>query len=91
MEGDGKFWLTVGEKNGRVYVSIRDNGVGMSQDVIQKVLDGEWRPDENVTNSNGVGMDNVIARLRLYHKRDDVMEIHSAGENLGTEFIVYVQ
>ncbi len=91
MEGDGKIWLTVGEKNGKVYVSIRDNGVGMSQDVIRKVLDGEWRPDENVTNSNGVGMDNVIARLRLYHKRDDVMEIHSAGENLGTEFIVYVQ
>ncbi len=91
MEGDGKIWLTVGEKDGRVYVSIRDNGVGMSQDVIQKVLDGEWRPDDNVKNSNGVGMDNVIARLRLYQKRDDVMEIHSAGENLGTEFIVYVQ
>lgn len=91
MEGDGKIWLTVGEKDGRVYVSIRDNGVGMSQDVIQKVLGGEWRPDENETNSNGVGMDNVIARLRLYQKRDDVMEIHSAGENLGTEFIVYLQ
>lgn len=91
MEGNGKIWLTVGEKDGRVYVSIRDNGVGMSQDVIQKVLDGEWRPDDNVKNSNGVGMDNVIARLRLYQMRDDVMEIHSAGENLGTEFIVYVQ
>ncbi|MBO4290939.1 MAG: histidine kinase, partial [Lachnospiraceae bacterium] len=91
MEGDGKILLTVGKKNGRTYISVKDNGAGMTQEDIGKVLGGEWRTRENAKDSHGVGMDNVIARLRLYLGREDVMEIHSEGKNRGTEFLVYIQ
>ena len=41
--------------------------------------------------SNGIGMDNVIARLKLYSEMDDVMSIYSDGENHGTEFVIYLK
>ncbi|MBP3278120.1 MAG: histidine kinase, partial [Butyrivibrio sp.] len=40
--------------------------------------------------NNGIGLDNVISRLRLYAERRDVVEIHSQGENTGCEFIVRI-
>lgn len=91
MEGAGKIWVNVGKKEDRIYVSVRDNGAGMSQETIRKVLSGEWSTRENVKDSHGVGMDNVLARLRLFLGREDVMEIYSDGKDQGTEFLVYIQ
>ena len=62
----------------------------MSSETIAKVLSGTYREEELATDSNGIGMDNVIARLRLFTESEDVMSIISEGENQGTEFIIYL-
>ena len=40
--------------------------------------------------SNGIGMDNVIARLRLFVGDEDVLHIESEGEGKGSKFIMYL-
>ncbi len=92
MEGAGKILLKVYQIDDVVCISIRDNGVGMSAETIDKILHGAG-PAENAENlsHNGIGMDNVIARLRLYQGIEDVAAIVSEGEGKGTEVILYLQ
>lgn len=91
MAGEGKICLSVYRIDDAVCVSIRDNGKGMSEDTIRKVLSGTYREQELAAGSNGIGMDNVIARLKLFMETDDVMSIISEGENCGTEVLLYLQ
>lgn len=91
MGGEGKIFLSVYGIDDVVCVSIRDNGKGMSEDTICKVIGGTYREQELSAGSNGIGMDNVIARLKLFTETDDVISIISEGENRGTEVILYLQ
>ncbi len=74
-----------------VCISIKDNGIGISKEKLEKILSGKYHADEGLTDSNGVGLDNVINRLNLYFGENDVIDIISEGENKGTETIIYVQ
>lgn len=91
MAGEGKIFLSVYRIDNVVCVSIKDNGKGMSEDTIRKVLSGTYREQELAAGSNGIGMDNVIARLKLFMETEDVISIISEGENCGTEVILYLQ
>ena len=91
MEGKGKIWLKVYQEEDVVCISVRDNGKGISPEKIEKILNGTYREEKHVGGSNGIGMDNVIARLKLYSEMDDVMSIYSDGENQGTEFVIYLK
>jgi len=90
MAGEGKIWLNVYRMDDVVCISVRDNGVGMSAGTIDKVLSGTYREEGLATGSNGIGMDNVIARLKLFTESEDVMSIRSEGRNQGTEIIIYL-
>ena len=91
MEGKGKIWLKVYQEEDVVCISVRDNGKGISPEKIEKILNGTYREEKHVGGSNGIGMDNVIARLKLYSEMDNVMSIYSDGENQGTEFVIYLK
>lgn len=91
MGGDGKIWLSVYPMDDVVCISVRDNGKGVSKETIQKILNGTYRDEELAAGSNGIGMDNVIARLKLFTGTDDVISIISEGKDLGTEVILYLQ
>ncbi len=90
MAGEGRIWLSVYEMDGRICISIGDNGKGMSQETIEKILNGTYRTENNSGDSNGVAMDNVIARMRLFTGNEKVVDIFSEGEGMGTEFILYL-
>lgn len=91
MAGEGRIYLSVYRVDDMACISIRDNGVGMSQETIDKVLSGTYREEELAAGSNGVGMDNVIGRLKLFTESEDVMSIVSEGKDKGTEVIIYIQ
>jgi sensor histidine kinase YesM len=88
MAGDGRIWLSVYAQGDVTCISIRDNGAGMRPETIEKVLRGSYSADSAAT--NGIGMDNVIARLRLFTGSEDVMYIHSPGKDRGTEVVIYI-
>ena len=90
MGDKGTIQLKVFRDINRVCVSVRDNGKGMSKEDIEKVVGGKWKYEEQTGDSNGIGMDNVIARLRLFGERDDVIRIRSEGTDKGTEVVIYL-
>ena len=87
---EGKIKLTVYRKDKFIYLSVWDNGIGMSEEKISQILKGELKEVDLKSNSNGIGLGNVIERLKLYTGREDVMEIKSAGKDEGSEFTVKV-
>ena len=90
MGDKGKISLKVFRDGEDVCISVADNGKGIAQDEIDRILDGSYEPREQQYDNNGIGLGNVIARLRLYAGREDVVEINSQGENMGCEFIVRI-
>ena len=74
----------------------------MSQELIQKVLSGEYKSsdsngekyvdstDAEEKKGNGVGLKNVMERLRLYYDDENSFEIISGGRDQGTEVVITV-
>lgn len=90
IDWEGWILLTAGREEGGIRISIRDNGLGMSQEKIREVMEGRVQETDLSRNSTGIGLDNVISRLRLYYHTEQVLEIRSEGENQGTEVILYL-
>lgn len=91
IDREGHIKLRVYRQDDTACISIKDNGIGIEKEVIDRILSGHFHSDENMTDSNGVGLDNVINRLKLYLGEEDVMDIISEGKDKGTETIIYVQ
>ena len=90
IDWDKKIKLSVYELGDYVCVSVKDNGIGMVPEIIEQVLAGSYKSNPEKANSNGVGLNNCIERLNIFYEREDVLDIISEGENLGTETILYL-
>ena len=88
MGDKGKITLRVYREDNNICISIGDNGKGISKENIEKILSGNWERKQEQYDNNGIGMDNVISRLRLFTERDDAVDIKSEGENMGCEIII---
>ena len=88
MGDKGKITLRVYREDKNICISIGDNGKGISKENIEKILSGNWERKQEQYDNNGIGMDNVISRLRLFTERDDAVDIKSEGENMGCEIII---
>jgi sensor histidine kinase YesM len=88
MAGEGKIFLKIYREDGNICISIRDNGKGISQETIDQLLNGEFSHIEDSYDNNGIGMDNVISRLRLFAGYEDALDIINHGENNGCEVII---
>lgn len=82
--------LSVYQEKQDICISIRDNGIGISKDKINRIMHSKLSEADLKDTVNGVGLDNVIGRLRLFFEREDVIEITSEGENQGTEVAIYI-
>ncbi len=71
-----------------VVIIIKDTGVGMTIDQINNIFRNSRNTSES--GSTGIGMDNVISRLRLYFETEDVISIESEGPNSGTSVILTI-
>lgn len=90
IDWEGRILLSVYETEGNICISIKDNGIGILQEKIEKILSGGLKNEDISGKSNGIGLDNVINRLKLFLDSEDVMEIVSEGENMGTEVRIYL-
>lgn len=90
IEWEGKIHLGIAREGNYVRICVKDNGKGMEKERIRQILDGEIRSEESQGDSTGVGMYNVISRLELYYEEKNLVQIHSPGENQGTEVIITV-
>ncbi len=60
----------------RVHITVRDDGVGMSRERVAELLEG--RPGEGTRSRRGVGLANVVERLRRLYGDAYSLEIDSA-------------
>ena len=88
MAGAGRITLKVYRKDDSVCISISDNGKGISQETIDQLLNGSFSHTEDGYDNNGIGMDNVISRVRIFAEDDDAINIISHGENKGCEVVI---
>ena len=62
----------------------------MDAETIEKLKNGTYHEKRQSSGSNGIAMENVIARLKLFTQNEEVMTIRSDGRNQGTEVILYL-
>lgn len=90
IEWQGLVVLSVYERENYVCISIKDNGIGISKEMLSGIMNSQLKESDVSTDSNGVGLNNVISRLQLFFDDEDAFEILSDGENLGTEVIISI-
>lgn len=90
LESEGCIELTVYSHEEYVCITVADNGVGIDPEIAEKILRGESAHSNSGRDSAGIGMDNVINRLRRYYNMEHVMDIRRR-ESGGTEVILYLQ
>lgn len=96
IDYEGFIKLRVSKQEGRIKITITDNGAGMEQSTIDRIMKAKiedntvHKTGEITKDSNGIGLGNVINRLRLYYDREDVFAIESDGMNKGTKVIIHI-
>lgn len=92
IAGRAEISVTVESGNDYVHVSVIDNGTGIEEAVIDDILHSENRVynSEGNEDNNGVGLKNVLARMRLFYGVDNVMNIYSDGKNMGTKIVLHI-
>lgn len=90
LQGGGWIHLSVYSDGGLVCVKVEDNGAGIEPEVIDKIMRGESAHSNSQRDSAGIGMDNVINRLKRYYNMEHVIDIRRRKEG-GTEVIIYLK
>ena len=90
IDYEGKISLKVEELRESILITVYDNGAGMDQATIDRILNSSIRNGNRekelslTKDSNGIGLGNVINRLKLYYDKDNIFHIYSEGHNQGT-------
>ncbi len=74
MDGEGEITLRGYEKDGDVYISVSDNGMGIPEEVRQTLLTDKARSRGK---GSGIGLWNVNQRIQIYFKGDYGLIIES--------------
>lgn len=89
MEGGGVINISIDKSDAVVRMSVQDNGVGMSEETRLKILTGYKFESEISGHMTGIGIYNVVQRLKLFFKCEDVIEVNSAPGK-GTKVVLKI-
>jgi sensor histidine kinase YesM len=96
IEYEGRIELKVYQERDTILITITDNGAGMDKSTIDRIMNARLQDSAALKagavakDSNGIGLGNVINRLRLYYDREDIFKIESGGPNKGTRVTIYI-
>ena len=76
MDGDGEILVKAELKDGDTVLTVEDNGLGMTQETVEKLLSGTG-PHAPSRRGSGIGVRNVHERIRIYFGEPYGLEIHS--------------
>jgi len=78
MESEGRITVRMTQEGNTARIEIRDNGLGMDEDTRHKILSGEPAENTSAGHTTGIGIQNVVKRLQIFFRTDDVVEIQSS-------------
>lgn len=78
LKGHGKVSIKIDRLNDHLQFIIKDNGVGMSQEDYERIIDSLEREEDIKDN---VGIKNVYYRLKLYYRDQFKFDLNSSEAN----------
>lgn len=90
IDWEKKINLTVVRESDALLISIRDNGIGMTKEKISAILNNKELEKTDGENARGIGLDNVVTRLRTFYNCENIIEITSVGDGMGTEVAISI-
>ena len=72
--------LNINKEKDRLYIVISNTGDEFPKEAIDLILNRRWKEKKTPSrkgHTTGIGMDNVLNRLRLYYEERNVMNIVS--------------
>lgn len=94
MISDGTVCLRVFNEDHFIVIEISDNGVGIEKDMRERLLnDSYYAEDESVSSQSpsvGIGMKNVITRLRVFFADKNIFQIRDNSPENGTTFSIRI-
>ena len=96
IEYAGEIRMEVYRRDKNIVITITDNGSGVDQSTIDRIMTAQIEESSSLKerivtrDSNGIGLGNVINRLRLYFDKEEVFHIESEGRNKGTKVTIYI-
>lgn len=86
MDGDGAIIIKACREGEELCLSVEDNGLGMTEEMVNKLLNGNVNPSKR---GSGIGVRNVNERIQLYFGSQYGLEILSEPDE-GTRIIVHL-
>lgn len=86
MDGEGIIDIRTFVKDSDLFVVVKDNGLGMTPDVIEKLLTSEG---PSSSSGSGIGLKNVNERIKLYFGQAYGVSIESEPDE-GTEITLHM-
>lgn len=83
-KGIGRLSIKGQLADGKIVFSIKDNGVGMSRESIERVMKAAVNSDYEFSNIQRIGLSNVLQRIKLNYG-DDYGILINSELNIGTE------
>ena len=83
----GQVWVTVREEGGHMIINVRDNGVGIPEDSLDRIFERFYRVDKGRSKKQGgtgLGLSIVKHIVNFYH---GTIQVHSKVDE-GSEFMV---
>ncbi|MFC4321460.1 sensor histidine kinase [Litchfieldia salsa] len=87
QEEGGTIWFRIKDNGAKVTIEVEDNGPGMTEEKIQEILEG--KEDTTSGHATGIGLSNVVKRLRLFNGSEEVMKIESKLGS-GTKVMIHL-
>lgn len=87
MDGDGLIKIKAWREADELYLSVTDNGLGMTEDKVSLVLEGKSNSGNG--RGSGIGVKNVNERIKLYFGEDYGLKIDSEPD-VGTTIIIHL-
>ena len=87
MDGDGLITIKAWRENDELYLSVSDNGLGMTEDKVAMVLEGKSNSGNG--RGSGIGVKNVNERIKLYFGEAYGLKIDSEPDD-GTTIIIHL-
>ena len=87
MDGDGMITVKAWRKEDELYLSVADNGLGMTEDKVEMILTGKSSSGNG--RGSGIGVKNVNERIKLYFGEAYGLTIDSEPDE-GTKVTIHL-
>ena len=86
MDGDGEIDVKVFKEDDSLYFKITDNGLGMSEDMVETLLSKDFVSSKK---GSGIGVKNVNERIKLYFGSEYGLKVESEPDE-GTKITIHL-